>query len=469
LGKIISSYIFPHPPIIIPEIGKGEEKNAINTVDAVYKAAEAIKKDKPTTIVLTTPHGPVFQDYIYISTDNELSGSLKKFGNDNIKLNFKNNVALIEKIIKYSQTEGISAGGLDEKLIKKYSISKSLDHGAIVPLYFINKIFSDFKLVHISIAGLSFSELYKFGMCIRNAVNDMEEQVVFLASGDMSHKLSPSSPNGYSEKGKEFDELLIKSFNDLDIKALLNIDEGLCESAGECGLRSFIMMFGALDGYEVKPHVYSYEGPFGVGYPVAKFEVGSKDPERQVLKQVNEENELKLKNTRSTEDEYVNLARKALETYVTDKKILGAPKALPNEMLEEKAGAFVSIKKHGQLRGCIGTTGPTRKNIAEEIINNAISSGTRDPRFNSIEASELDSLVYSVDILKEPEPINTIEELDVIKYGVIVRHGARSGLLLPNLEGVDTPEQQVSISLQKAGIRPEEEYTMERFEVIRHL
>lgn len=468
MGKIISSYIFPHPPIIIPEIGKGEEKSAINTVNAVYQAAEAIKKDKPTTIVLTTPHGAVFQDYIYISTDDELSGSLKKFGNDSIRLNFKNNIALIEKIIKYSQAEGIPAGGLDEKLIKKYSVSKGLDHGAIVPLYFINKIFSNFKLVHISIAGLPFHELYKFGMNIANAIKDMEEQVVFLASGDMSHKLSPSSPNGYNEKGKEFDELLIKSFNNLDIKALLNIDEEFCETAGECGLRSFIMMFGALDGYEAKPQVYSYEGPFGVGYSVAKFDVGSEKPERQILRQLDEERELKLRNIRSAEDEYVNLARKALETYITEKKILSVPKALPNEMLEEKAGAFVSIKKHGQLRGCIGTTSPTRQNIAEEIINNAISSGIRDPRFNPVEAHELDSLVYSVDILKESEPIATIDELDVVKYGVIVRSGTRTGLLLPNLEGVDTPEQQVSISLQKAGIKSGEEYKMERFEVVRH-
>lgn len=469
MGNIISSYIFPHPPIIIPEIGKGEEKNAMKTVDAVSRAAEAIKKDKPTTIILTTPHGPVFQDFIYISTSEELSGDLKKFGSSSVKLSFKNNTDLVEKITRYSNDEGIPAGGLDDKIIKKYSISKELDHGSIVPLYFLNKIYSDFRLVHISIAGLAFEELYKFGMSIRKAVEETDEQVVFLASGDMSHKLDPSGPNGYSKRGMEFDELLVKSFNTANVEKLLSVDEDFCETAGECGLRSFLMMFGALDGYDIAPDVYSYEGPFGVGYSVARFEVGNRNPKRQILKILGEENKLKLDKVRSSEDQYVNLARKALETYVTENKILKVPEGLPAEMLEEKAGTFVSIKRQGQLRGCIGTTGPTRRNIAEEIINNAISSGTRDPRFNSIEPYELDKLVYSVDVLKEAEPIATMDELDVIKYGVIVRSGSKSGLLLPNLEGVDTPEKQVSISMQKAGIKPTENYTMERFEVIRHL
>jgi AmmeMemoRadiSam system protein A len=137
-------------------------------------------------------------------------------------------------------------------------------------------------------------------------------------------------------------------------------------------------------------------------------------------------------------------------------------------MTENRAGAFVSLKKYGQLRGCIGTISPAYSNIAQEIIGNAISAGTRDPRFHPVRKDELDGIVYSVDILGEPEPIESIDQLDVKRYGVIVRAGRRSGLLLPDLEGVDTPEEQVSIALRKAGIRPDENYRMERFEVVRH-
>ncbi len=126
------------------------------------------------------------------------------------------------------------------------------------------------------------------------------------------------------------------------------------------------------------------------------------------------------------------------------------------------------MKKHGHLRGCIGTISPITNSIAEEVMRNAISAGTEDPRFSPVTEKELPELVYSVDILSEPEPIESIKELDVKRYGVIVTDGYRRGLLLPNLEGVDTPEQQMSIAMEKAGIRPRQPYSLERFEVVRH-
>jgi MEMO1 family protein len=134
----------------------------------------------------------------------------------------------------------------------------------------------------------------------------------------------------------------------------------------------------------------------------------------------------------------------------------------------EKAGVFVSLKKHGELRGCIGTILPTTNSIAQEIMQNAVSAGTGDPRFHPVEEHELEELQYSVDVLMSPESIEGAHQLDVKKYGVIVRSGYKSGLLLPNLEGVDTVEEQLDIVLQKAGISKGESYKMERFEVIRH-
>ncbi|HPL52554.1 MAG TPA: AmmeMemoRadiSam system protein A, partial [Bacillota bacterium] len=167
-------------------------------------------------------------------------------------------------------------------------------------------------------------------------------------------------------------------------------------------------------------------------------------------------------------DPYVKLAIETLETYVRTGNKIEIPEDLPEEMLTDRAGVFVSLKKYGELRGCIGTIAPTTINIAAEIIQNAISAGIRDPRFSPVRKEELSDLVYSVDVLGEPEPIESKKELNVKKYGVIVRSGYRTGLLLPNLEGVDTVDYQVSIALQKAGIRSNEPYEMERFEVIRH-
>jgi len=168
------------------------------------------------------------------------------------------------------------------------------------------------------------------------------------------------------------------------------------------------------------------------------------------------------------ESDYVKLARETLETYVRNGNKINVPKWVPPEFKTKRAGVFVSLKKGGMLRGCIGTIGPVRVNVAEEIIYNAISSGTQDPRFPAVRAEELKDLVYSVDVLGAPEKIDSMEDLDVKRYGVIVTSGFRRGLLLPDLEGVDTPEQQVEIALQKAGIRRSDQFEMERFEVIRH-
>lgn len=168
------------------------------------------------------------------------------------------------------------------------------------------------------------------------------------------------------------------------------------------------------------------------------------------------------------ESDHVKLARETLETYVHSHKKLSVPEWAPSEFRNKRAGVFVSLKTGGMLRGCIGTIGPTCVNIAEEIINNAISAGIRDPRFPEVSPEELEGLVYSVDVLGAPEKIDSFEELDVKRYGVIVTSGIHRGLLLPDLEGVDTPLQQVGIALQKAGIRPGTPFEMERFEVIRY-
>ncbi|NLV74398.1 MAG: AmmeMemoRadiSam system protein A [Chloroflexi bacterium] len=164
----------------------------------------------------------------------------------------------------------------------------------------------------------------------------------------------------------------------------------------------------------------------------------------------------------------VQLARRTIERYIREHEVLAEPAELTPEM-RERAGAFVSLHRGGQLRGCIGTIEPTRPNAAQEIIRNAISAAVHDPRFAPLRADELDSLEISVDLLGAAEPIESLDQLDPKRYGVIVSFGNRRGLLLPDLEGVDTPQYQVQIALQKAGIRPSERYQLKRFEVHRFI
>ena len=175
---------------------------------------------------------------------------------------------------------------------------------------------------------------------------------------------------------------------------------------------------------------------------------------------------------KAAEDSWVKLARLSLETRIqTGKSLSVLPDHLPHEMTERRAGAFVSLHIRDQLRGCIGTTAPTTDSVAWEIVQNAISAGLRDPRFPPVQASELDLLEYSVDILEPPEDIQSPAELDVKKYGVIVSSArdGRRGLLLPDLDGVDSVEDQIDIARRKGGISSREPYTLRRFEVTRHI
>ena len=467
MGMIKKAFISPHPPIVVHEVGRGEEKKAAATVEALQRLAQETGRTKPSTIIITTPHAPVFQDYIFINHKDVLSGDFRRFGAPGVKLSYENNLELAGEIARLANSRGIPCGGLDNMLITRYRLSEELDHGAMVPLYFISKAYGGFKLVHISIAGLPFRDLYRFGVCIAEAVEQSNEEVVFVASGDLSHRLAPDGPYGFNECGPEFDGRLVDYLKGPDREAILGFDEEFLEEAGECGLRSFIMMFGALDEYELKPEVYSYEGPFGVGYAIAAFTPAGRIQGETLLDRDGEERHRKDELDTKRRGPIYRSCQEDAEMYVLNGTMIDVRSA-PGGDAEEAAGVFVSIKKHGRLRGCIGTIMPTKENIASEIIHNAVSAGIHDPRFNPVTEEELDDLVYSVDVLGEPEPIRSMAELDVKRYGVIVRAGRRSGLLLPDLEGIDTPEKQVAIALQKAGIKPDEKYTMERFEVVRH-
>lgn len=461
MGEIKKAYIVPHPPLIIPEVGRGEEKAITSTIDAYHEIGKQIKDLAPDVIIITTPHGPAYSDYIHISSSNCMKGSFKMFGAPEVALEFDTEKKLIDAIVENARNCGIESGGDGAR-------DNELDHGSLIPLYFISKFYSNFTIVRISISGHTLEQLYTFGNCIQKAISDYDKNVVFIASGDLSHKLKDDGPYGFAPEGPRFDRYITEAIKTSDFKKLLTIDHDLYQKAGECGLRSFVIMAGALNGLAVCSSVMSYEGPFGVGYLTAALSINGYDLSRDLVSFIECKRVSEIEATRKAEDPYVTLARASLEHYVKRGKVLEIPDYLPPEMTTQARGVFVSIKKHGHLRGCIGTISPIKKNIAEEIISNAISAGTRDPRFNPVKEYELRDLVYSVDVLGEPEPVNSIDELDAKRYGVIVTSGYKRGLLLPDIEGVETPEQQIEIALSKAGIDKGEDYTIERFEVIRH-
>ncbi len=462
------AYVVPHPPVLIPEIGQGREMEVKDTISAYESVAQEIAAFQPDTIVIISPHSVVYSDYIHISPGESAYGSFTKFGVPQIRFDVNYDTELVSLLTQKARENNISAGTLGEK-------EGHLDHGTMVPLYFIQQAYKDFKVVRIGISNLSFQEHYEFGQCLASALSELGRKAVIIASGDLSHRLKDDGPYQFAPEGPEFDQQLTEAIDKAEFLSLLEFDVEFCEAAGECGLRSFIIMAGALDKKAVNSKLYSYQGNFGVGYAVAKLEESGVDVGRNFGEQFQEREEKKLKEAKENEDAYVRLARKSLESIIRDKKELELSpselESLPKELLEKRAGVFVSLKKQGRLRGCIGTILPTQDTIAAEIIKNAVSAGLSDFRFEPVTVEELPELLISVDVLGEPETIQSMEQLDEKKYGVIVTEGTKGGLLLPNLENVTSVQQQVEIALQKAGIekKPDESgFTMQRFEVVRH-
>lgn len=468
MGKILGAYLMPHPPVIIPEIGKGQEQKIEKTVKNLKKIGSDIAEKKPDTIILISPHGALFKDAISIMGLPVLKGDFGRFGAKNVKIEKKNNLELAKELDSEAWDQGVPTVLLDEGSVKTYALDSDLDHGALVPLYFVENVYKPYRLMHINYGMLPREELYHFGKTIAETVEFSSNDVVIIASGDLSHRLTDDAPSSYHPSGQQFDETIMKLLKKGDVEGIFDIDDALLSEAGECGLRSIDIMLGALDGWHILTDTFSYEGPFGVGYGAAAIRLVDKDQNRLFLEKLKNKFKRKMQGIRQQEDAWVKLARKALETYVHEGVAIDLPNDIQEELMFRKAGVFVSIKKDGQLRGCIGTTQPVEKNIGLEIIRNSIHSGTQDPRFYPIDKDELDELVYSVDILEEPEEICGKEELDVKKYGVIVESGFRKGLLLPNLEGVENTEQQLSIALKKANIGQDEKYRIYRFKVERH-
>ncbi|MBO4903106.1 MAG: AmmeMemoRadiSam system protein A [Lachnospiraceae bacterium] len=454
---ILAAFMVPHPPLIVPMIGRGSEEQVRDTIRAYERVADEIAALKPETIIITSPHATMYADYFHVSPGRAAQGSFASFGADEIRFQETYDEELTARITRLAEQWKIEAGTLGER-------DRQLDHGTMVPLWFIRQKYQDFKIVRIGLSGLPLADHYKLGMLIREVTESTGRRAVFVASGDLSHKLQKYGPYGFAKEGPEYDKRIMDVCGRAAFSELFDFDESFCEKAAECGHRSFVIMAGALDATAVEATVLSHEDVTGVGYGICTFYPQGPDEQRHFLDRY-----LQKWSHEMSQDAYVNLARKSLESYILRGETISVPSDLPAEMLETRAGAFVSIHKFGKLRGCIGTILPTEKNVAKEIIENAISASTRDPRFDPVEADELKWLEINVDVLSEPEDIASAAELDVKKYGVIVTNGMRRGLLLPDLDGVDTVEEQISIAKQKAGIYPDEPVSLQRFEVIRHV
>ncbi len=455
----------PHPPIIIPEVGKGEEREAASTIAGLTVLSREIVSGRPETLVVITPHGLVFSDAVSVRAQARHRGSLAGFGAPRVSFDLENDLDLVKRLVK----EAKKAGGpkivaVDDPDFGRYRVSAELDHGTQVPLYFLDKAGFSGKLAVINIGFLSYQALYETGVLLEKVCSALGRRVSVLASGDLSHRLKPGAPAGFNPRGEVFDKTLMSLLDKFDVPGVMNLPGDLVEDAGECGMRPLVLLLGALHGLKIAPKVLSYQGPYGVGYGVVLFRPSSAGSSGKEQSEARKE---QLADTEQKESFAVSLARQTVEEYVRKRKIL-VPSGTPLEF-QVKGGAFVTIYKRGALRGCIGTVEGIAGNLAQEIVSNAVSASSRDPRFPPVSPDELADLDYSVDVLSSAQPVRSLKELDPKKYGVICEKGRKRGLLLPDLEGVETARQQVSIAREKAGILPGESgVKLYRFTVTRY-
>lgn len=249
--------ICPHPPLLIPEVGR----DALGAVAATVSGMEALSADvgTPETVVVVSPHSPGYADSHVVKVAQRLRGDFGSFGAPEAAFAFDNDLALVDLLLAL-------AGG-DKEVDVVPGEGDLLDHGVLVPLSFLRPD----RLVSLSIVN-AYGGHRALGQLVRRCAEELGRDVLFVASGDLSHRLTPSAPAGYDPRGRTFDELLVHAVENGDFAALSSLDRSVVSGAGECGLRSFIALGGFLgDDARVEPHVYSYEGPFGVGYLVARF------------------------------------------------------------------------------------------------------------------------------------------------------------------------------------------------------
>lgn len=468
LSSIVFVGIAPHPPIMVPEVGGADAAEVRASINAMRVFTERIIACGAETVVIVSPHAPLEPDAFVAYADAELTGDFA---------NFRAPGATVSAPLDRELLDSLSAAALEDGFYVLRLEGHTLDHGTTVPLYFLLRNNWRGRVVALGYSFLSNEEHVRFGACVRRAADALARNVAFVASGDLSHRLKPGAPAGFHPEAHLFDEEIVEAVRACAPGRIAGVGQGLRRTAGECGYRSMLVAVGVSESLPPACEVLHYEAPFGVGYMVAQLsareDAGDARSDAASKSSSTDDDAIKSESVRAVEspssspaDEILSddeallllllpaLARRAVETFVRERRVIEPPQDLESPTLQIPAACFVSLKTDdGSLRGCIGTVEPTQGSLAEELIANAVSAATRDPRFPPVGADELPRLRYSVDVLSEPEPAR-FQDLDPKVFGVIVEdeQGFRRGLLLPDIEGVESALQQVEIAARKAGI-----------------
>lgn len=258
-------YFAPHPPLAVPAIGGGNERRIEATLEGYHRIGQGIAALKPDTIIFISPHGNAFREALAMLDAPGVNGDFAMFGHGNVRFEKQMDRQMTRLIYEALKESGIQAALLDEASAPGYGVRLSLDHGVMVPMHYIDLYYDAYKIVHITSSFASSAIHQRAGEVIRQVVDRAEQPVVLVASGDLSHALKEEGPYRYNAFGEVFDHMVAEAIRDKDPGPLLALKDTEIEAAAQCGLRSFCLAFGYA-GEDYDSEVYSYEGPFGVGY-----------------------------------------------------------------------------------------------------------------------------------------------------------------------------------------------------------
>lgn len=461
---VTSAILVPHPPLIISGVTDTDTSDLDSTRRSYLKACQTILDGKPDTIIICTPHNIQYREYFHISPGSHASGSMAEFNVPDVRVDVDYDEEFVAALCQMANEQDLPVSTAGEK-------DAALDHATVIPLYFLEQVAGGpvpAKIVRLSPSGLSLLDHYRLGQMITQTADKLGRKVAFIASGDLSHVLQEYGPYGFDAVGPGYDRIMIDVLEHGQFNELFSFTEEMRARARECGHRPIVILTGCLDGRDVAIQALSYHDMLGIGYCVCQFVPGAENKTRHFYEEYKKLLREALRKRREKEDEYVSLARRAITGYVVYGTHMSLPESLPMALTKKQNGVFISLYKMDLLRGYAGTYYPFCACTGEEIISNAIAAACENPDYSPVTEDELDDLVINVDVLSEPEIVSSLSKLDSKKYGIIVSSGDRQGLMLPDMEGVDTVAMQVSMARYKAGISEDEPVQIQRFTVDRH-
>jgi len=436
VSDVVCAVLMPHAPILVPGVGGERGTAAAASRRAMRAAAACVTGHRPETVVLISPHSPRQPQLFGLWDGEALAGSFAPFNAPKTVVGLPLDHLLSRTIAAECHTRNLGVWTIVDGL---------LDHGALVPLWFLAEAGWSGPAVIVSLTDAGADRLTALGAAIAAAAHQLSRRIAVIASGDMSHRLCPGAPCGFDPRAREFDETFIHRLRAGDGRALTEIPAELRALAAEDAVDSTLIAAAAAAWRTTGHEVLSYEAPFGVGYGVAILFAETSTPQNNVGRTLPE------------------LARRSVTVALTGGDETPPPPA--DDYAAARRGVFVTLRRlDGTLRGCVGTIVPACPNLLAETWRSARQAALQDPRFKPVTAGELAILRFAVSVLHPPEDIASAAELDPGRYGVIVSAGdGRCGLLLPGIKEIQTVAQQLLIARKKGGIDPDEPIHLQRF------